>query len=205
MTSVSSYMEYPFVISVLFFASSVWSNGIQGFQNQQHLLENKLVVISHESCQSCPDEENLKDVHTYSQLKNDPRASLPSSFTICGSVILTTFSLNPSFFTLLGNNGQPWVSAQIRQNGNFIGRQFFYPVPNQWAKIDTMRMFPNQWVRSCLAFNTLSGFIQWVVQGELVDNSTVTGITNNIPTDLSGKVILGSFYTTCLCVKWVLF
>ena len=64
-----------------------------------------------------------------------------------------------------------------------------------------MRVFPNQWLRSCLALNTVSGLVQWVARGELVDNQTLTGITNNVPTDLSGKLILGSYYDTYFA-KW---
>ena len=90
----------------------------------------------------------------------------------------------------------------IAHYSNFIGRQFHYPVANQMAKIDSMRMFANQWVRSCLALNTLSGMVQWVAQGELVDNSTFPGITNNVPIDLSGKLILGSYYRTDIS-KWL--
>ena len=88
------------------------------------------------------------------------------------------------------------VFATIYQFGSIVGRQFYYPVAIQFAKMDTVRMFPNQWVRSCLAFNTLSGSVQWVARGELVDNSTFSEITNNAPTDLSGKLILGSLYFT---------
>ena len=46
------------------------------------------------------------------------------------------------------------------------------------------------------SLNTVSGLVQWVARGELVDNSTFSEITNNAPTDLSGKLILGSVYYT---------
>ena len=88
------------------------------------------------------------------------------------------------------------TSAQIYQIGNVVGRKFYYPVHNRWAKMDTMWMFPNQWVRSCLALKTLSGSVQWVARGELVDNGTLPGISKNVPTNLSSKVILGTFYKT---------
>ena len=46
-------------------------------------------VINHEFCKSCLSEEDrgvkkktLADVHTYAQLTDDNRASLPASFTI---------------------------------------------------------------------------------------------------------------------------
>ena len=155
MVSVSSYTRYHFVLLVLYIASSVSFDGIHGLGNQQEIATAKLVVIKHEFCQSCPwGASSLKDIHTYSELKYDPLASLPSSFTICVSILVTTNNLRPSLFTLLGNDGQPWFSAQIAQFGSFVGKQFSYPVHNQKPKSDTMRMFPNQWVRSCLALDT---------------------------------------------------
>ena len=196
MTLISSYNGYALVLSVLFFVSSNLLYGADGAGKQSPA--KKLDVIHHEICESYNSEnlKTLKDVHTYSQLKYDPRASLPSSFTICVSVLVTIDNLRPSLFTLLGNDGQPWFSAQIRPDlkGNFAGRQFFYPVQNQFAKVETMRAFPNQWVRSCLALNTESGLVQWVAEGELMDKNTFAGITNNVPTNLSDKVVLGSYY-----------
>ena len=81
MAFASQYREYPLALLVLFFVSSDLLNVIQA---------NKLALINHEVCQSCPTEgvSSLKDVHTYSELKNDPRASLPPSFTICVSIFI---------------------------------------------------------------------------------------------------------------------
>ena len=104
MVSVSSYTRYHFVLLVLYIASSVSFDGIHGLGNQQEIATAKLVVIKHEFCQSCPwGASSLKDIHTYSELKYDPLASLPSSFTICVSILVTTNNLRPSLFTLLGN------------------------------------------------------------------------------------------------------
>ena len=201
MSFVSSYKEYPLALLVLLFVSSDLFHGIHGIQ--QRTPTTKLAVINHERCQSCKSKvSHLKDVDTYSELKHDPRASLPPSFTFCVSVLVTSSDLHPILFTLLGDNRQPWFSAKILQDGDFVGRKFYYSVQNQLAKIDTMWMFPNKWVRSCLALNTISGSVQWVARGELVDNSTIAGITKNVPKDLSGKVVLGSFYST-RWAKWV--
>ena len=150
MAIVSSFREYFFALLVLFFVSSNLINGIHGLKNQPNKSPSKLVVISHELCKSCPTVvSSLKDVPTYSELKYYPRASLPSSFTICLSVLVTTNSLNP-LFTLLGSDGQPWFSAEIeRIFWNFGGRRFYDRVASKFAKSDTIRMFPNQWVRIC--------------------------------------------------------
>ena len=62
-------------------------------------------------------------------------------------------------------------------------------------------MFPQHWVRSCLALDTVSGLVQCVSRGELLDNRTLSGITTNVPTDLSDNLILGSNYAT-FSGKW---
>ena len=59
--------------------------------------------------------------------------------------------------------------------------------------LDLPPLFPNKWVRSCVAVNTTSGFVQWVVEGNIVLNETSKAIANsrNRPRDLSRKLVLG--------------
>ena len=113
MALISSHKNYPFVLFLLLFVSSKLLYGIHGFENQQTIPTTKFAVINHDNCFSCPWEfSSLKDV-TYSELKYDPRASLLSSFTICVSVLVTTYNRSPSLFTLLGNDGRPLFSATV--------------------------------------------------------------------------------------------
>ena len=57
--------------------------------------EANTYVVNHEFCSSClskeenEKKETLEEVHTYAELKNNPRADLPSSFTICSSTMTT--------------------------------------------------------------------------------------------------------------------
>ena len=73
-------------------------------------------VVNHEFCITCLSDENLEEketleeVHTYAQLKNDPRADLPMSFTICSSVMATYVELQ-KLFNLLGNDGNVWLES----------------------------------------------------------------------------------------------
>ena len=120
MASDSKYEKYSLALLVLFFVSSNLFNGIHGSQNQLNKSGTKLIVISHKPCKSCPGPlkvASLENSHTYSELKNDPQASLPSSFTICVSVLVK--SLNP-LFTLLGNDGQPWFRLKLRRLANLV-------------------------------------------------------------------------------------
>ena len=58
--------------------------------------EGYLDVVSHAFCESSvADEDNmgkktLEEVHMYAELKNDPRASLPDSFSIYSTIMTTS-------------------------------------------------------------------------------------------------------------------
>ena len=107
MAFLSSLKKESFAILVLLFVSSDLFDGIHGLGIGNQHKTNKLLVVSHELCQSCPREaSSLKGVRTYSELKYDSRVSLPCSFTICISNIVTTNNPAKDLFTLLGDDGQ---------------------------------------------------------------------------------------------------
>ena len=174
------------------------SNSVHGLEDQQRKPATKVVITGSGKGQSYA--MSLRDISNYAELKHNPRASLPSSFTICVSVLATTQHSAPGggpiLFSLLGNDEKQWFSAKISQIGDFVGRKFKYPGANQFVNHDTVPVFPNEWVRSCIALNITSGFVQWVARGDLVDNRTFAGIaeSKSIPKDLKGKLILGVFY-----------
>ena len=77
----------------------------------------RTTVIRHERCLSCLNEEEREDaeesketlekVHTFAELEEDLRASLPPSFTVCATIFSMISNqpnqpTNPMFFTLLG-------------------------------------------------------------------------------------------------------
>ena len=57
-------------------------------------------------------------------------------------------------------------------------------------------MFPNQWTKSCLAINTISGSIDWVIEGAEVLSTYADDVTNRtrIPKNLGRRLILGAMY-----------
>ena len=152
-------------------------------------------VVNHEFCLACLSEdekkwkENLKDVHTYAELKNDHRADLPSSFTICSSV-MTTYGSKQILFNVLGNDGNSWLESFLTVDDK---TSFMF-----WKSADVRLapVFAHQWVRSCMAVNSESGILQWVVDGTLVEDATVAHIedTKNKPTDLTVGVFDMIFY-----------
>ena len=168
--------RYPRVLFAVFLLLLIPFQGVYGSAGQQRK----------------PTTKTLRDTHT--KLGNDPKASLPSMFTICVSVLVTAHQNYPKLFILLGDDGNRWFDVSINPLRQFFGKRFRYMRFNRFGKIDTFPVFPNQWVRSCLSLNTVTGSVQWVARGELVDNSTIHEITSNVPTDLKEKVKLENFY-----------
>ena len=161
--------------------------------------DNKLMsstsVISHEfpltedNFLSKPKKE---DLHTFAELQFDPKASFPRSFTIC-STIMTTESSTSLFFSILGKGNSNYLIAALQGD-----METFYLASGQFSfkpkgKID--RVFPEQWLSTCLAVNTESGLLQWVLDAQLIANVTIEAIKQNAPehpADLSGKLLLGA-------------
>ena len=52
--------------------------------------------------------------------------------------------------------------------------------------------FPNQWIRSCVAFDSSSGLINWVVEGRPILLSEKLKSPLNFPKNLGGKLIMGA-------------
>ena len=129
-------------------------------------------VINHAYCESSLSEEDKKDkktleeVHTYAELKHDPRASLPDSFTICSAILTTncqTF-VWPTYFTLLDDNrNQLLVPIHSYASMESIFQTHYFEGFFEQRKDIIPPLFPNKWSRSCIAVNTTSGFIRWVV------------------------------------------
>ena len=141
--------------------------------------------------------ESLVDVQSHAVLKNHPGTAIPLSFTIC-SDIMTVYSTKPNrlmFFNLFGNDGDHLLRAIMMS-------ELLLTDVGASGQIPTV--FPNQWVRSCMAVDTVSGMIQWVVDGNLVENRTMDVLKDSkLPKDLNGKLILGAYQFTTN--KWWVF
>ena len=140
--------------------------------------------------------DNLKEVHTYAELKNDRHSSLPESFTICSTItaINCPSQLQPRFFNILNN--------ELRQ----ILAPVIYPFIESKLSISTAAAktipilglippwFPSQWTKSCTTINTTSGLIEWVVNGVAIQARVFEELKDSkiVPKDLSGKLVLGA-------------
>ena len=119
-TKVAIMQRRPLILLLSWFLFS--SNTLHGLEYQQSKSQTKVVMTG-----SVEGGRNtLKGIEQYAELKNDQVASLPSSFTICVSVLATTQNgLWPTLFSLLRNDGFQSFSAEIRHLGDFVGRNFY--------------------------------------------------------------------------------
>ena len=163
-------------------------------------------VVSQAFCESTlPAEDKgakktLEEVHTYAELKHDPRASLPDSFTVCSSILTTGCGSDrwSTFFTILDNNKTqllaPMYKHGMYKNGSIesLFMLTFSKTTSGMVIGKTSSMFPNQWIKSCLAINTTSGLIHWVVEGTLILTMISEEVKKSQIRDLRKKVVLGS-------------
>ena len=182
---------YTAILLVIF--PQVMADAIEG---TSPAAKSKTYVVNLEFCRSCLSKEeagskdSYKEVNTFAELKHDPRADLPAAFTICSSA-MTTYGWTKLLFNILGKDGNSWLQP-------FLGisslKTNLYHV--KWLKVKLPPVFAHQWVRSCMAIDSESGLLQWVVDGVLVHNATLELLRNNSankPKDLTGKIVLGAF------------
>ena len=160
-------------------------------------------VINHAFCDSSLSDEDkmtkktLKEIHTYAELAFDPHGNLPDSFTICSAIMTPSCPSEywPTFFSILGNDMRHLFSASIRHK-HLTSYLFFYYHNGRSKSVvgEIPPLFPNQWTKSCMATNTTSGIITWVVEGVLIMNKTFEDLRNstNRLRDLSRKLVLGA-------------
>ena len=118
--------------------------------------ETKTKVLSTVHCISCDGRKfqpNFEDLETYAQLSQDVKGLLPLSFTICATVSTPVVESYLNVFTLLGEDGDSFLANEIYLSEDNPNSVFYYYING--AYVSTSRsvplIFPNQWVRSCLA------------------------------------------------------
>ena len=192
MVITSSNARVPVVLLVLFICSLKSSQAVSSSADQQRRLPTTTRVININGQKSV---SSLREARTYVELKTGSQDSFPSSFTICVSVLVTAQNRWPLLFTLVGKDDNQWFAAHFIQLSDLFDKMYFYTNANRFVQVETFTVFPNQWIPTCIAFDSAVGAVQWVARGELVgnDNFEFAGISNstNAPTDLAGKLILG--------------
>ena len=161
-------------------------------------------VLNHSFCEAnLPPEDvepknTLGKVYSYAELKHDPRSSLPDSFTICSTILVPNCggAWLPIFFNVLDKKYQQTITAFLRTSiDSALGMDF-----STWSTEMVYDMipptFPNKWTKSCMAINSTSGSINWVVEGVLVMSMKSEKVKDSLklPKDLTGKLILGATF-----------
>ena len=144
----------------------------------------------------------LEEIHTYAELQNDPKASLPDLFTTCFNSMITYDKFHwQVFFVLLGKDRNTWLSLGLINRENRESRFIHWGLVEKEMPL----VFAQQWVRSCVAINAETGLLQWVVDGILVENYTVPQIKDNKnkPTNLRGHIAVGA-YQNPPTSKWMM-
>ena len=163
---MSIYDESLFIFLLSAVASVIVTDSIDNTQQRSSFTE----VVNHAFCESSlptadkMGKNTLEEVHTYAELKHDPRASLPDSFTVCSNMMITNcHSFHyPIFFNILDDQGgqllSPWLGYGSLEG--ILGMQTGAKRESVTGKIPPV--FPNQWIRSCMAINVTSHIVYYV-------------------------------------------
>ena len=169
---------------------------------------NLTPVVSHLLCEKyealCIEEimgkNALGDVHTYATLNHDPRSSLPEAFTICSTLMTSRGGYHWwLFFNLLGKDGNQLIAPYVFSDDGGRGLETSFNVifsgrSRKPMSVEIPQVFPRQWVKSCTAINTTSGFVQFVLDGVsvlTVNPKEVVGSSLS-PPNLTENLILGA-------------
>ena len=132
-------------------------------------------------------------------LANDPKSSLPDSFTICGSIPLK-FEWHASHFVqMYTEDGSHWFSflISIREGLNLVNRLTVNKHPSTGAfQQETFNnvpvpIVPHSWYHVCLGLDTVSGHLRIVINGVAVvdmEKQYFKNSTARKPRSLIGKV-----------------
>ena len=163
--------------------------------------ETQTYVVSHEFCENKLTAEekmsksSIRQVHTYAELRND--LILPASFTICSSLMTTEC---PSTFTrvlfnILDEFGNQLLAAKVVMLDRAGKAHSIFKIAfSQGTTVSDLKapLFSYQWMRSCLAIDTKSGVVDWVVDGTLVLSTKSEEITSQKAMTKNLKLILGA-------------
>ena len=159
-----------------------------------------MYVVSHLS-QNC----NLSDKNnrsnqtketglTYAELANQPETPLPYSFTICSMAMRPqcTTKGHIQFFSVLDERGENFISALLHSDLTF--RFNVNKTPYFASGAESPTVFPEQWLRSCLSIDIVTGRLKWVVDGRVVEDKIFQGDKEKHydgMKEVKGKILLG--------------
>ena len=126
--------------------------------------------------------KTLEEVYTYAELKLNPRASLPDSFSICSTIRTPSCEIRPypTFFNVLDDERDQFLAPGYKPGYiTSLLKIFYHQDTSEPVHGKIPPLFPNQWIRRCLTVNTTSGLIHWVVEGTHVLTTTSEEVKNS--------------------------
>ena len=191
--------EYLGIFCIILLSAETRSSHIPLLKSTMDVPKTNVVSLTFcESAESKYSKETLEEVHTYAELKNDPRASLPESFTVCSTIMVAGCPSygNFAFFNILDNNNDQFL-VPVLSHGSIESKAVVYfsdehVSPFLIGKVPPL--FPNQWTKSCIAVNITSGLVHWVVEGTLLLDKEFEEVkkSKDHPKNLSRRLILGA-------------
>ena len=150
----------------------------------------------------------MKELKHYVTLANDPKSSLPKSFTVCSSVLIKFTDSVTNVFTFLKQDGSAWFEIDIPTKMRMyqtLSEQILVwyenPVTREQGReyfIDTiLPIVPHSWYHLCLGLDTVSGLLRIVVNGRLVVNEEkeyFKDTTESKPASVEGKILIFKGY-----------
>ena len=128
-------------------------------------VQLKTNVIYHLREETSVLKDSFKELNTYVELNEDPKTSLPSTFTICSAVMRETGS-EQVLFSVIGKKEEVLVQGTIFSSHPENKRSTFYYSIQNHAFSTNMTIpivFPYEWTQSCMALSMESGLVRWVV------------------------------------------
>ena len=159
-----------YILCCVFFLSA---NAIQEIRSSSRVTTHKrrsrsadtstAVVITESNLpiQDSRSKKKLEEIRAYAELKEDPLSSLPKSFTLCSTIMVTNvddLNLETTFLSLLDDQGSQllglWLTHSTTKSK--LGIDFFQTSPPMVIGA-IPPVFPNEWIRGCLWVDSLGG------------------------------------------------
>ena len=133
-------------------------------------------------------------------LMKDPKANLPSQFTICGTVFLANkVGVQRVWVQLVKEDMSPWFDIytelkNAEKDTEEIVHKCWIVVNGAWYYLsDYGSLHYNRWVHMCVSLDLASGLISPVVDGHRIITHTTPDLGAGRPKSLAGRIFLGIY------------
>ena len=136
----------------------------------------------------------------HATLIKDPKANLPSQFTMCGTVFLKNkVGVQRNWFQLVKEDMSPWFDVytelkNAEKDTEEIVHKCWIVVNGAWYYLsDFGALHYNRWVHMCVSLDLTTGLISPVVDGHRIITHTTPNLGAGRPKSLAGRIMLGIY------------